>query len=238
MNYILEAEGISKSFDGKTIFNDLDIALCEGQTVALLGPSGIGKTTLMNILSGVMMPDEGKVTLMSEDITGKPGRISYMQQKDLLLPYYTVLHNTALPLIIKGEKKKTAMDKVRGYFPFFGLSGYEDKYPHELSGGMRQRAALLRTYIQSDKVVLLDEPFGALDAVTRRRMQKWYLDISKELSLSTVIITHDTDEALILADRIYVMGGELKIIDIPDKSDDFELTEKFIGLKKLIVSYL
>ncbi len=238
MNYILEAQGISKSFDSKTVFCNLDINLREGQTVALLGPSGIGKTTLMNILSGVMMPDEGKVTLCGEDITGKPGRISYMQQKDLLLPHYTVLHNAALPLIIKGEKKKAAMEKAREYFPFFGLEGYEDKYPHELSGGMRQRAALLRTYIQSDKVVLLDEPFGALDAVTRSKMQKWYLDISHELSLSTVIITHDTDEALILADRVYVMGSELKVIEIKDKPDDFELTEEFIRIKKEIISYL
>lgn len=238
MNYILEAQGITKSFDSKTIFDNLDIRLPQGQTVALLGPSGIGKTTLMNILSGVMMPDSGKVTLQGEDITGKPGHISYMQQKDLLLPYYTVLHNTALPLIIKGEKKKAAMDKVKGYFAFFGLSGYEDKYPHELSGGMRQRAALLRTYIQSDKVVLLDEPFGALDAVTRTKMQKWYLGIAKELGLSTVIITHDTDEALILADRIYVMGEGLERIDIPHKSADFELTEEFIKLKKQIVSML
>ncbi len=240
MNNILSAKGIAKAFDDKVIFRDLDIDLCEGQTVALLGPSGIGKTTLMNILSGVMTPDEGRVTLCGEDITGKPGHISYMQQKDLLLPYYTVLYNVALPLIIKGESKKEALKKAGGYFEFFGLAGYEDKYPKELSGGMRQRAALLRTYIQSGKVVLLDEPFGALDAVTRRKMQKWYLGISKELELSTVVITHDTDEALILADRVYIMGEgkELDVIDLKDKPSDFELTEEFIKLKKQIVSYL
>ncbi|MBQ3182635.1 MAG: ATP-binding cassette domain-containing protein [Clostridia bacterium] len=240
MNNILSAKGIAKAFDDKVIFRDLDVDLSEGQTVALLGPSGIGKTTLMNILSGVMTPDEGRVTLCGEDITGKPGHISYMQQKDLLLPYYTVLYNVALPLIIKGESKKEALKKAGGYFEFFGLAGYEDKYPKELSGGMRQRAALLRTYIQSGKVVLLDEPFGALDAVTRRKMQKWYLGISKELELSTVVITHDTDEALILADRVYIMGEgkELDVIDLKDKPSNFELTEEFIKLKKQIVSYL
>ena len=240
MNNILSAKGIAKAFDDKVIFHDLDINLCEGQTVALLGPSGIGKTTLMNILSGVMTPDEGRVTLCGEDITGKPGHISYMQQKDLLLPYYTVLYNVALPLVIKGESKKEALKKAGGYFEFFGLAGYEDKYPKELSGGMRQRAALLRTYIQSGKVVLLDEPFGALDAVTRRKMQKWYLGIAKELELSTVVITHDTDEALILANRVYIMGEgkELDVIDLKDKPSDFELTEEFIKLKKQIVSYL
>ncbi|MBR4881405.1 MAG: ATP-binding cassette domain-containing protein [Clostridia bacterium] len=238
MNVILSAKGITKAFEDKLIFNSLDIELHEGETVALVGPSGIGKTTLLNILSGVMMPDDGKVTLCGEDITGRPGHISYMQQKDLLLPYYTVLHNVALPLIIKGVKKKEAMAKARQYFPFFGIEGYEDKYPHELSGGMRQRSALLRTYIQSGKVVLLDEPFGALDAVTRAKMQKWYLGIAKELCLSTVIITHDTDEALILADKIYVMSESLRIIDIENKPDDFELTEEFIRIKKEIVSYL
>lgn len=240
MSVILSAKGITKAYDDKRIFSGLDIELSLGETLALLGPSGIGKTTLLNILSGVMVPDEGRVFLDGEDVTGKPGYISYMQQKDLLLPYYTVLYNTALPLIIRGENKKKAMDKVRGYFSFFGLEGYEDRYPHELSGGMRQRAALLRTYIQSGKVMLLDEPFGALDAVTRHKMQRWYAEITEELTLSTVIITHDTDEALILADRIYVMGSDrnIRVVEIQHKPADFELTESYLTLKKEILQYL
>ena len=240
MKTILSAKGITKAFDDKLIFSELDLELSQGETLALVGPSGLGKTTLLNILSGVMLPDSGKVILSGEDITGKPGRISYMQQKDLLLPYYTVLHNTALPLIIKGEKKKAAMEKAGKYFPFFGIEGYENKYPHELSGGMKQRAALLRTYIQSDSVVLLDEPFGALDAVTRSKMQKWYLDISRRLGLSTIIITHDTDEALILADRIYIMNdkGNMNVVDVRDKPCDFELTERFLEAKRTILSCL
>lgn len=240
MNIVLSAEGITKAFDEKVIFESLNIELRENETVALVGHSGIGKTTLLNILSGVMMPDEGRVVYSDNDITGKPGYISYMQQKDLLLPYYTVLHNVALPLIIRGEKKKTAMNKAREYFSFFGLCGYEDKYPRELSGGMKQRAALLRTYIQSDKVMLLDEPFGALDAVTRHKMQKWYQQISKELGLSTIIITHDTDEALLLADRIYVMEDQklIEFMEIYNKPSEFELTEEFISMKKTILKCL
>ena len=178
MKEILSARSITKAFDKNIIFKDLDISLEEGETLALLGPSGIGKTTLMNILSGVLAPDSGNVFLKGEDITSKPGHISYMQQKDLLLPYYTVIENVALPLIIKGEKKKNAIEKVEGYFDFFGISGYENKYPREMSGGMKQRAALLRAFIQSEGVLLLDEPFGALDAVTRNKLQKWYIEIS------------------------------------------------------------
>lgn len=240
MTEILCANNITKAFSDNLIFDDLCLELRKGETLALLGPSGIGKTTLLNILSGVMAPDKGKVFLKGEDITGKPGHISYMQQKDLLLPYYTVLENVALPLIIKGEKKKAAMKKGSKYFEFFGISGYEDKYPKEMSGGMRQRAALLRTFIQSQGVVLLDEPFGALDAVTRNKMQKWYIDIAKELSLSTIIITHDTDEALILANRVVVMKDSLTMheISITDKCESYELTQGFLEKKKEILSYL
>ncbi|MBE6573345.1 MAG: ATP-binding cassette domain-containing protein [Ruminococcaceae bacterium] len=240
MTNILIAKDITKTYGDNLIFKELTLELEKGKTLALLGPSGIGKTTLLNILSGVISPDSGSVFLRNQDITGKPGQISYMQQRDLLLPYYTVLENVALPLIIKGERKKDAIKKVSGYFEFFGISGYENKYPREMSGGMRQRAALLRTYIQSQDVVLLDEPFGALDAVTRTRMQKWYLEISAKLGLSTVIITHDTDEALILADKVIVMqnAGNTKVIDLGSKPEGYELTEDFLIKKREILSYL
>lgn len=240
MSSILTASAITKAYGDNLIFKELTIELEAGKTLALLGPSGIGKTTLLNVLSGVISPDSGKVYLKGEDITGKPGQISYMQQRDLLLPYYTVLENVALPLIIKGEKKKNAMKKAAEYFEFFGISGYENNYPRDLSGGMKQRAALLRTYIQSHDVVLLDEPFGALDAVTRTRMQKWYLDISSKLGLSTVIITHDTDEALILADKVIVMQNaeSKRTVDIGTKPDGYELTEDFLKKKREILSYL
>jgi len=240
MTNILIAKDITKTYGDNLIFKELTLELEKGKTLALLGPSGIGKTTLLNILSGVISPDSGSVFLRNQDITGKPGQISYMQQRDLLLPYYTVLENVALPLIIKGERKKDAIKKVSGYFEFFGISGYENKYPREMSGGMRQRAALLRTYIQSQDVVLLAEPFGARVAVTRTRMQKWYLEISAKLGLSTVIITHDTDEALILADKVIVMqnAGNTKVIDLGSKPEGYELTEDFLIKKREILSYL
>lgn len=242
MKKLLCAKNISKSFGENTVFEDINFELHQGEILALIGPSGIGKTTLLNILSGLIKPDSGNVYLDKTDITAKPGHISYMQQKDLLLPYYTVLENVCLPLIIKGVKKKEAKAQVYPLFEKFGLDAYQNKYPDEMSGGMKQRAALMRTYIQSKEIVLLDEPFGALDAVTRRKMQKWYLEISHSLSLSTVIITHDTDEALIMADRVEILSGNpAKIktsIRIDNKPNDFELTEAFINNKKELLSYL
>ncbi len=242
MKTILYAKGISKSFGSNEVFKNIEISLTEGETLAVIGSSGIGKTTLLNILSGLMEPDCGTVELYGKDITGKPGNISYMQQKDLLLPFYTVLDNVCLPLTIKGIDKKSARDKAKRLFPVFGLEGYESKYPRELSGGMKQRAALMRTYIQSDSVVLLDEPFGALDAVTRRKMQEWYLKVKQELKLSTVIITHDTDEALILADRILVIGKRPAVIRseivLENKEKDFTVSESFLKCKKELLAHL
>ena len=143
----LKTEGISKSFGDKKVIENISIRLDEGELVSLLGVSGSGKTTLFNCISGLYKPDSGRVLLNGEDTTGKPGKISYMLQKDLLLPYYTVLDNVALPLVIKGMKKKQAREKAKPLFAEFGLGGTENHYPAELSGGMRQRAALLRTYL-------------------------------------------------------------------------------------------
>ena len=173
----LKVEGISKSFDGEPVLADISITLNKGELVSLLGISGGGKTTLFNIIAGLSRPDTGHVLLDGEDVTGCPGRVSYMLQKDLLLPYRTIEDNVALPLIVKGMKKREAREAAFPYFRQFGLEGTQKKYPAQLSGGMRQRAALLRTYLFSGSVALLDEPFSALDMLTKKSVHNWYLKV-------------------------------------------------------------
>lgn len=240
----LEVKNISKSFDGKPVLQGIDIALNEGEIVCLLGISGSGKTTLFNIISGIMPPDSGQILLGGEDVTGKSGHISYMMQKDLLLPYRTVEDNVALPLILRGIRKKEARAQVSPLFAQFGLEGTQKKYPAQLSGGMRQRAALLRTYMFSQDVALLDEPFSALDALTKASMHKWYLDVMDKIKLSTLFITHDIDEAILLSDRIYVLSAETGtiaqeiVINEARPRDGFNLTDKFLQYKRKILDLL
>ena len=238
----LTAKNITVSYEGENVIEDINIYLKDGEIVSLLGVSGSGKTTLFNALSGIAPPDSGSVLLDGEEITGKTGKLSYMLQKDLLLPYYTVLDNVALPLIMRGEKKKSARKKALGYFAFFGLDGTEKKYPHQLSGGMRQRAAFLRTYLSCQGVALLDEPFSALDAITKSAVHQWYLDIMKEIKLSSLIVTHDIDEAILLSDRIYILSGKPGkisdeiIIDLPKPRNSAIVTSsEFLTFKRKIV---
>jgi ABC-type nitrate/sulfonate/bicarbonate transport system ATPase subunit len=242
---VLEINDVSKSFEEEQIIRDISIELKEGEIVSLLGVSGGGKTTLFNIIAGLSMPDKGNVILEGEDITGKPGKVSYMLQKDLLLPYRTILDNVALPLIVRGMKKKEAREKAAGFFEEFGLEGTEKKYPSQISGGMKQRAALLRTYLFSEKVALLDEPFSALDRLTKARVHEWYLDVMEKIRLSTLFITHDIDEAILLSDRIYLLTGkpgtltkEIVIKEPKPRKKDFNLSENFLQYKKEIISHL
>ena len=256
---ILKCEHITVNYNNVPVVDDISLELPEGGFISLLGPSGTGKTTLFNVLSGLDKPDCGRVILNGEDVTGKNGKVSYMLQKDLLLEYRTVLDNVILPFLIRGEKKKKAREKASDFFPMFGLSGYEKKYPHELSGGMRQRAALLRTCLAAsctedfteagketgmphNPVILLDEPFSALDAITRRKMQMWYADIAQRMNISTFFITHDVDEALSLSDTVYIMTGKpgkiTRSIDIkPPRPRDthFAVSPEFIRQKELIL---
>ncbi|MBR3834751.1 MAG: ABC transporter ATP-binding protein [Lachnospiraceae bacterium] len=242
---VLIVKNVSKAFDQNKIIDNIDIELHEGEIVSLLGVSGGGKTTLFNIIAGISKPDSGKVYLDGEDITGRSGLVSYMLQKDMLLPYKTVLDNVALPLVIKGMKKREAREKAMKYFDQFGLSGYENKYPKALSGGMRQRAAFLRTYLFSGKVAILDEPFSALDMLTKGEIHRWYMDIMQELRMSTLFVTHDMDEAIMLSDRIYILTGtpgtitkEIIITEGKFKPKDFNLTKEFLVYKQEIVSTL
>ena len=240
---ILKAENIHKSFGEKKVLRGVSITLNEGEIVSLLGISGGGKTTLFNVLSGIYTPEEGRVLLKGEDITGKPGKISYMLQKDLLLPYKKVIDNVSLPLVLRGMSKKEARAEADKYFDTFGLGGTQNLYPAQLSGGMKQRAALLRTYLSSDGAALLDEPFSALDTITKSKIHEWYLDIMGKINLSTVFITHDIDEAIILSDRIYILGeGEITAeikVDVPKpRSADFNLTPEFLDYKRRITELL
>jgi len=258
MNKLFFCENITKNYNNEPVVQDISLELQEGGFISLLGPSGVGKTTLFNVLSGVDKPDSGRVILNGEDITGITGKTSYMLQKDLLLEYRTVIDNVILPLLIHGEKKKSAREKAAEFFSMFGLSGYENKYPCELSGGMRQRAALLRTCLSTYKenknetphnqdllnkpVILLDEPFSSLDAITRRKMQMWYAGIAEQMSISTLFITHDVEEALLLSDTIYILNGKPGIvtrkIDVePSRphDTDFAVTREFAEQKRGIL---
>ena len=242
---VLKVEGVSKSFDSEKIIENISLELHEGEIVSLLGVSGGGKTTLFNIIAGLNLPDEGSVWLDGEDVTGIPGNVSYMLQKDLLLPYRTILDNVAMPLMIRGMKKKEARELAAPYFREFGLEGAEKKYPAQLSGGMKQRAALLRTYLFSKKVALLDEPFSALDMMTKQSIHEWYLDVMEKIQLSTIFITHDIDEAILLSDRIYLLTGkpgqitkEIVIGEPKPRRKDFHLTKEFLQYKRDILSHL
>lgn len=238
---ILRAENICKSFGEKEVLRDVSLSLHTGEVVGLLGVSGSGKTTIFNVLSGIYPPDSGKVLLGGEDVTGKPGKISYMLQKDLLFPYRRVIDNVCLPLILRGKSKRDARKIAAPHFESFGLEGTQMLYPAQLSGGMRQRAAFLRTYLASDGVALLDEPFSALDAITKAALHKWYLDVMRRIDLSAIFITHDIDEAILLSDRIYILSGRpgrisAEICIDAQKEDDFNLTDAFLGYKRQIIA--
>lgn len=241
----LEVKHVSKRFDGRPVLDDISIELNRGELVCLLGVSGGGKTTLFNVISGLLRPDAGRVLLDGRDITGQPGSISYMLQKDLLLPYRTIEDNVALPLVLRGVKKQAAREQVRPMFRQFGLEGTQKKYPAQLSGGMRQRAALLRTYLFSQDVALLDEPFSALDTLTKSAIHRWFLGVMEQIRLSTLFITHDIDEAILLSDRIYLLSGspgtitgEIVIREPKPRPAEFNLTPEFLSYKRKILSML
>ncbi len=241
----LKTNNLTKSFDGRIIIKDINIELKKGEIVSLIGVSGSGKTTLFNILSGLLEPDSGSVYLDGEDITTKPGKISYMLQKDLLLPHKKIIDNASLGLVVKGMKKKEAREVANKYFADFGLEGTAEQYPCQLSGGMRQRVAFLRTYLCAEGVALLDEPFSALDTITKGQMHNWYMDIMSKIEMSTIFITHDIEEAILLSDRIYILGGEPGIIKKEivinkkkPRTEEFILTNEFLDYKRQIKELL
>lgn len=202
---VLQAEGVAKSYGGRKILENVSISLGPGELVCLVGVSGAGKTTLFNILSGLERPDGGRVLLNGRDVTGAPGQVSYMLQRDLLLPHKKVLDNAALPLVIRGMKKREARAEAASYFPRFGLEGTEDKYPAQLSGGMRQRAALLRTFLGSREAALLDEPFSALDGFLKWQLEQELREVLERFPGPAVWVSHDRGEVYRNCSRVCVL---------------------------------
>jgi ABC-type nitrate/sulfonate/bicarbonate transport system ATPase subunit len=206
----LELRGLSKSFWNRwgylPTLDRVDLTAQAGEFVSIVGPSGCGKSTLFNIVGGLEPADAGRVLLDGQDVTGQVGLFGYMPQRDLLLPWRTVVDNVILGAEVAGRNRQAARQEARDLLPLFGLEGFAQNYPATLSGGMRQRAALLRTFLCHREVLLLDEPFGALDALTRAEMQQWLLQVWEHLGQTILFITHDAEEAVFLSDRVYVLS--------------------------------
>ncbi|MXY95855.1 MAG: ABC transporter ATP-binding protein [Caldilineaceae bacterium SB0664_bin_27] len=227
---------------------DLTFNIEAGEFLTIIGPSGCGKSTLLRLLAGLEQPDSGQITLQTQplpDPSDRQGRFGYMPQRDTLLPWRTVLENVILGVELAGGSRETARDEARQLLPLFGLDGFENNWPSTLSGGMRQRAALLRTFLAGYDILLLDEPFGALDALTRRMLQQWLLGVRTRFSKTILFITHDIDEALLLGDRMLVFSprpgritADLKI-DLPDPRDVNTILEPdFLTLKRNALAHL
>lgn len=211
MKPALSVSGVSKSYfyrkEETPALLDIAIAIEKGEFVSLIGPSGCGKSTLLEIIAGLIRPDSGVIMLEDRNINGQPGFVSYMPQDDTLMPWRTIMENVILPLEIQNISKEEATREAISYFDLFGISHYENKRPFMLSGGMRQRAAFLRTFLGRKEILLLDEPFAKLDALTRLKMQKWLLDIWSHFGTSVLMVTHDIEEAVWMSDRVYVMSA-------------------------------
>lgn len=204
---MLELKNVGKSFADIQVLDDITFSVKEGEFVSIIGPSGSGKSTLFNILNGITTQSMGEALFNGQSLSEKTRPFAYMPQKDTLFPWRTIEENVLLPLQIQGVKKKAAAEAVAAHFATFGLEGFEAAYPHQLSGGMRQRANLLRTYMTNKDIFLLDEPFGSLDAMTRQTLQDWLLDIWQTWGKTVLFITHDIDEALYLSDRVIVLSN-------------------------------
>jgi NitT/TauT family transport system ATP-binding protein len=207
----LSVRSVRKSFSGKSgqvpVLEDLSFDINESDFVSIIGPSGCGKTTIFNIIAGLIEPDSGMMIFRGEEIDSLRGRVGYMMQKDLLFPWRTVLGNVLLGLETRGVDSRKAEEKAREYLDRFGLAGFENAYPKTLSGGMRQRVALIRTLIMDPDILLLDEPFSALDYQTRLYLEGVLKDAVQTYNKTVILVTHDVDEAVALSKRVVVLSG-------------------------------
>lgn len=241
MRAFLEADKLSVRYGEEKILDGLSFRVERGEFAAVIGPSGCGKSTLLNVLAGLLPAAEGTVRLDGEEIRGLSPRFAYMPQDDLLMPWKTVLDNVCLYGSVHGGKR-AMRGEAEARLRAFGLSGCAGAYPRELSGGMRQRAAFLRTSLCPAEVLLLDEPFAALDVITRWEMQDWLRDMRRSLPATTLLVTHDVDEALYLAERILILSGRparvLRELRVPDSRRDRDWLLGQEGRKREIIEAL
>ena len=215
----LELRSVSKSFGDLRVLGDVSLSVGPGEFVAVLGPSGAGKSTILQLLTGAVRRDGGEILCNGAALSADSHRFAFMPQRDALMPWRRIIDNAALGLEVQGVSRPVARKRVLALMEEFGLAGFEQHYPSQLSGGMRQRVALLRTVVQQTSMLLLDEPFGALDALTRARMQQWLARMRLHHQWTVLLITHDVREAVLLSDRIYVLSPRparvLREYDVP-----------------------
>lgn len=245
----LEVSGISKSFFHRRsetkVLDDVSLKVEQQEFVSIIGPSGCGKSTLFHMIGGLIHPDAGTIRMNGKEVTGKRGEISYMPQQPALFPWRTIEDNVLLAGEIKGALQEGAREEARHWLAKIGLSGFEQAYPHMLSGGMQQRAAFLRALLAPQELMLLDEPFSALDALTRSEMQRWLLELWEENRRSVLFITHNIEEALLLSNRIYVFSGRpgsiLHTVDVPfprPRRDEITDEPEFLKLKRQLSQWM
>lgn len=234
----LNVKEVSKRFGTNDIIRDLSFQVEKEEFVSIIGPSGSGKSTIFHMIGGIIEPDEGTIQLENKTINGKRGEISYMPQTPSLFPWRTVLENTVLSQELKGKPDK---EKAKEMLEKAGLAPYLNSYPHELSGGMKQRVAFIRALLSPQSLICLDEPFSALDELTRLNMQKWLLSIWEENRKTILFVTHNIDEALFLSDRIIVLSNkpakvkaEFQIPFSRPRDERIMLTDDFLKWKREI----
>jgi ABC-type nitrate/sulfonate/bicarbonate transport system ATPase subunit len=241
----LALRNVSHSFGTFMALADINLEIASGEFVCILGASGCGKSTLFNAVSGLLTIDSGHILLDGRDIAARPGEVGYMLQKDLLLPWRTVLGNITLGASLTRGATKADRSRAAELAVHYGLGDFLNHFPHALSGGMRQRVALMRTIAAGRELMLLDEPFGALDSQTRIGMQQWLLQIWRELKRTILFVTHDVDEAIFLADRIVIMlprpGRVGSVLDVKlDRPRTMECmtAPAFVDTKRCIMEML
>jgi putative hydroxymethylpyrimidine transport system ATP-binding protein len=234
---MLSIQELSYSFEKeKQILQGLTLDVKRGEFVSVIGASGSGKSTLFKLVSGLLEPNQGDIVIDGQVSEKRLGSVGYMPQKDLLLPWRTVLENVYLPLEVKKERLQERLPEIKEWLARFGLAEFENTYPNKLSGGMKQRVAFLRTLMTGKELLLLDEPFGALDSLTKRNMHQWLLGLWGELQKTVLFITHDLEEAILLSDRIYLLQDtgikELKVTLPRPRSSQLIYQSEFITMRK------